>query len=241
MVKKLGHKGVMFIEYALILAFICLAGLVFLASDGLGASVGSIFGKTAVVLKGTKNLSSVDMDKIVAAILGAEDKIKGVSTTAGGDINKDRGFVRSGWPTTTGQDYSAIVNEALKGTGLSLDDLNATSWVLYNGECTSSKNKSNYYKPETDGLYWTDQDLSSLGLTKTTVANQWGSEQKINYYFYSTNDKKFYVVNGPAWVNQPDLNGQPTLAIWSKEYNKPAGTKSQGYDTYAELMASVGK
>ena len=44
---KLGQKGALFVEYALILAFVVIVGALFLSDGGLKDSISTIFSKTA--------------------------------------------------------------------------------------------------------------------------------------------------------------------------------------------------
>lgn len=43
---KLGEKGALFVEYALILAFVIVVGVVFLSSGDLNKNITTIFSKT---------------------------------------------------------------------------------------------------------------------------------------------------------------------------------------------------
>lgn len=47
---KLGQKGALFVEYALILAFILVVAAVFLNDTGISGSIKSIFGQTKTTL-----------------------------------------------------------------------------------------------------------------------------------------------------------------------------------------------
>lgn len=48
---KLGEKGAMFVEYALILAFVIVVGVVFLSDGGLKEPISQIFSSTGSELK----------------------------------------------------------------------------------------------------------------------------------------------------------------------------------------------
>lgn len=55
---KLGEKGALFVEYALILAFVIVVGVVFLSDDsGLKSNVSTIFSKTGSELSAAANKS----------------------------------------------------------------------------------------------------------------------------------------------------------------------------------------
>ena len=48
---KFGEKGALFVEYALILAFVIVVGVVFLSSGDLNQSISTIFNSTGSELK----------------------------------------------------------------------------------------------------------------------------------------------------------------------------------------------
>jgi len=50
-IRKMKNKGALFIEYALILAFVIVAGLVFISNDGMASSIAAIFGKADKTLE----------------------------------------------------------------------------------------------------------------------------------------------------------------------------------------------
>jgi len=52
---KLGEKGALFVEYALILAFVIVVGVVFLSDSGLSSNVSTIFSKTGSELSKAAN------------------------------------------------------------------------------------------------------------------------------------------------------------------------------------------
>jgi len=237
---RLKHRGAIFIEYALILAFVIVAGLIFINgshSDGI-ASIFNSADKTLGKAAGTyRNFTSVDLDKITLAIKNSETLIKQDSSNLGGKVNVTRGFVRDAWPTTTDKTLVEEINAALAGDGLSLEALGATYWTFYNGENVGNKSK---YPADTNGLYWTDQELNSADFTKNPAAIS-GSNEKIDYYFYSTSEKKFYAVNGEVWMPQPDNPQRLTLASWRQEWNKAEATRTGPYDSLDELKASLKK
>lgn len=80
---KLRKRGALFIEYALILAFVISAGVVFLSSDSMVNSISGVFGKTSNLLaeatKGEKSIDEKNMDFTKALIayisgpVGSED------------------------------------------------------------------------------------------------------------------------------------------------------------------------
>lgn len=52
---KLGQKGALFVEYALILAFVLVVGVVFLNDTGISTSITSIFTKGKTTLEAANN------------------------------------------------------------------------------------------------------------------------------------------------------------------------------------------
>jgi len=248
MYKSTKYKGALFIEYALILAFVIAVGVVFLADTGLGDSVTGIFGKTSSTLEqaanssSKKNLTTADLDKIIAAIKEAGKSVQKTGTTSSNDADPKRGLTRSAWTTTDGSSIDNLINTILQEAGLSMEDLNAKTWTFY--DIDLNKNSKNYPQ-NACGLYWTDQELGT-NLEKTTVPKAYGSKDEYNYYYYSTYDNKFYAVKSSVWLNSSsDKNNQgdgvPSLAMWTYEIGKPAGSRTGPYDTYEELMASVKK
>lgn len=61
---KLGQKGALFVEYALILAFVLVVGVVFLNDNGLSAAINTIFGKAT----GTLNSAATSVPDVKGAV-----------------------------------------------------------------------------------------------------------------------------------------------------------------------------
>jgi len=248
MPKATKYKGALFIEYALILAFVIVIGVFFIADTGVSKSITSIFGNTnstmtqAANSSRKKNLTTADFEKIVAAIKEAGKSVQKTGTTSSNDADPKRGLTRSAWTTTDGSSIDNLINGLLQESGISMEDLNAKTWTFYDIDLNKgSKN----YPQNACGLYWTDQELGT-NLEKTTVPNAYGSKDEYNYYYYSTYDNKFYAVKSSVWLNSSsDKNnkgdGVPSLAMWTYEIGKPSGSRTGPYDTYEELMESVKK
>lgn len=66
MKNRLKQKGVLFVEYALALAFVIVVGVVFISSDGQANSINEIFAKASAMLNGATE------DKPVAILMQGE-------------------------------------------------------------------------------------------------------------------------------------------------------------------------
>lgn len=228
---KLRRKGVGLVEYAVLLAFVTTVSAIFAPPDyAIGFSIAKAVVRMNNTLDGRKSVTAPDMDKIAAAVKGFIGNLGSYKVGNEEKINPGRGMIRDGWTNNEGVGLDEALRDSLAEAGINLDDLNATTWVLYDS------NFKNTVPKEASGFYWTDNSLSS------TVKNSKGySNDTVDYYFYSTNDKKFYAVNGYYWPNQSELGGagHGTLAHWGQEADKPVATKSGPYDTLDDLKAAM--
>lgn len=127
--KNIHKRGALFIEYALILAFVIVVGVVFTSNNGISSSIAHIFGNASTTLaEATKDKKTVDeknMDftkELIAYITGeigsADSAITPYNTTGtftfknatdggGYDVHK---YFPQRWATEMGEDkYEAMV------------------------------------------------------------------------------------------------------------------------------------
>lgn len=228
---KLRRKGVGLVEYAVLLAFVTTVSAIFAPPDyAVGFSIAKAIVRVNNTLDGRKSVTATDMNVIAAAVKGFKGNLGSHIVGNVEKIDKARGMIRDGWTNKEGVGLDEALRDSLAEAGINLDDLNATHWVLYDNEF-SKKVPIN-----ASGFYWTDDSLSS------TLKNSKGySNDTVDYYFYSTNDKKFYAINGHYWANQSELggDGHGTLAHWGQEADKPVATRSGPYDTLDDLKAAM--
>ena len=61
--QNISRKGALFIEYALLLAFVAIVGVTFTADSSIGGNITNIFSKTASVLDGSNKSGGLEEKK----------------------------------------------------------------------------------------------------------------------------------------------------------------------------------
>lgn len=143
LLQKLKNKGALFIEYALILAFVVVTGLVFVANDGLKGSVNSIFTSASKLLGLAANpTEKTTLDKVI-------DDLRGIGKIEYSGTNK---FLVASYKdldsynNDKSKEMSAYVQSILDN--IQWGDVEPESWRLVNSDPDGNGNMSLFYSGE---------------------------------------------------------------------------------------------
>lgn len=229
-------KGQGLVEFALLLGFV--AAVFGFSKTGLLEAAGSVFEPAAVILGAVDHHRTFDVEPGIAAVIAIQANGNYHSGNAGANnINYERGMMRSGWVDQFPNDASEPEIAKL------YTELGATQWTIYTGVNTKNMyamkpTKGKLYMGE-KGMFWTVQELSTLGLTSFSTAESYNySNELVLQYFYSSYTHKYYVVKSRVWLNQRDTTNHIALGGLHVQHQKPAGYFVEGcldgFDTLLE-------
>lgn len=182
-------RGALFVEYAVMLAFIITVGIVFIDNNGLATSIQNIFASTNNVLDGAiankeeksplRNSQMRDADKALAAILDYYDKNKGslsFSDQRLQTVNID------------GYNVSLFYREANFNTETGKNDTNNNTYHLIDGP-TPSEIANGY---NIRAVYIKDKGIVSYAYrTEEGKLVRWEKDVKAGADNWSSNDPSF--------------------------------------------------
>ena len=236
MQKYLREKGQGLVEFALLLGF---CAVVFGGSKlGLLEAAQSVFEPAAKILFAIDHQRTFDVVPGIEAVTAIQTNGHYHQGNAGANnINYERGMMRSGWVDQYAQDASEPEIAKL------YTELGATQWTVYTGVNTKNMysmkpTKGKLYMGE-KGMFWTVQELSTLGLTSFSTAESYNySNELVLQYFYSSFTHKYYVIKSRVWLNQKDTVNHVALGGLHVQHQKPAGYFVEGcldgFDTLLE-------
>ena len=141
---KSNRKGAMFVEYAMVLAFIVVVGMLFMGNSSFKESISSIFGKAEntldLAIKGTPEKSKYNIADDAAPYADVINVVlsclENAPTLTGDD--------KLGWTTLNSTGLNKLFTYNGKGLGTTEFAIDATSKQEFNSWFTNSLSSTNY-------------------------------------------------------------------------------------------------
>jgi len=206
--KKYSQRGALFIEYALVLAFVIVAGMVFITSESFSGNVTTVFSKTSDTLEmaaegGGNGGGSPQIDLSTNQKIGKyvyEYMLKELEKyNAGQESVYTKAFIDSKG------------DASLNNVSLILPDGTEVSVIVYNRNYNAFEDIKNRLNNDTTASFNYNRDTKGLG---TVVYCSKDSNGKMQYSTWTTSD-------GGDWKNDDEWkDNQYTKKNGTTEYNK---------------------